>query len=560
MSFTSIPFYLFAALTLLLYYVLPRRFQWIVLLVMSLVFYASWGLELIPFVLVASLAAWFCARKMETIYAFTDVKIKTAKEAGENPPARTWKDMAKKQCRRWLWLAFAVLIMALIFVKLQRQMATLPVLSWIPWFFSKVYHHFGKLLIKLPGSQLFLKDTIFSDHGRMAETVSILVPLGISYYTFSLISYVTDVYWKKDKAEQNYFRLLAFTLYFPKILQGPISRHRELAPQIFEGHTFDYQKLCFGLQRMLWGYFKKLVIADRLAIFVGIVNNNVENETGAHLLVGAVFATLQLYCDFSGCMDIACGFSECLGLTLEENFNRPFFSRSIGEFWSRWHITLGAFFKDYVYMPIVVPHLLKHSKLVKKKYGERASRAVLAIPPLLAVWMLTGIWHGMDWAHVVWGMYFFCIITISTVFKPEFEQVNKRLKIKEESAGWKVFQTVRTATLFIFGGMATRYGTLEKGYIVIKKIFTSFHVEGFFDGSLYTLELSRPGFLLAILALFLLYAVGRLQEQGISLRERIADNNLLFRWIVYYGLLFSIIIFGIYGPGYDAKQFIYMQF
>ena len=323
MNFVSILFCSFAALTILLYYILPQRFQWLVLLVMSMVFYASYGLELLPAVLMTNLIVWYAARKMAAVYDKAEEEIKAS---GSAP--RPLREAAKKRCRRILWAAVTLIVLILVFVKTQRWMSGLPVLSWIPWFISKVYHHLGKLLVKIPGVAFLLKDDIFTDHSRMATTISVLAPLGISYYTFSLISYLADVYWKKDKPEKSYFRLLTFTVYFPKILQGPISRHRELAPQLFEGHAFNYTKFCFGLQRMLWGYFKKLVIADRLAIFVTRVFGNIADETGAHLLVCTVFSVVQLYCDFSGCMDIACGFSECLGLKLAENFDHPFFSQS----------------------------------------------------------------------------------------------------------------------------------------------------------------------------------------------------------------------------------------
>lgn len=560
MSFTSIPFYLFAALTLLLHYVLPRRFQWIVLLVMSFVFYASWGLELIPFVLVATLMAWLCARKMEAIYASSDARIKVAKDAGENPPMRVWKEEAKKQCRRWLWLALAVLIAALAFVKLQKQMANIPVLSWIPWFFSKAYHHFGKLLLKLPGSQLFLIDTVFSDHAAMASTVSILVPLGISYYTFSLISYVADVYWRKDKAEQRYFRLLAFTLYFPKILQGPISRHKDLAPQLFEGHAFDYTKFCFGLQRMVWGYFKKMVIADRLAVFVNTVFGNIVGETGAHLLVASLFGALQLYCDFSGCMDIACGFSECLGLTLAENFNHPFFSKTAAEFWRRWHITLGTWFKDYVFMPMLIsPRLLSLSKKVRNIAGERAGKAVMKIVPLLAVWLLTAAWHGVGVNYLAWGAYWFVILMTASVFENELHSLTKLLRIDTGTDDWHLFQMLRTFCIYMIGHLFTRLDSVSAVWRTLKTILTDFHLEGFFDGSLYSLGLDRANFLLALAMIVVLWAVAMLEKKG-SLRKQIAKFGLVTRWLIYYAAIFSIIVFGIYGPGYNASSFIYMRY
>lgn len=180
------------------------------------------------------------------------------------------------------------------------------------------------------------------------EAKSIIVPLGISYYTFSVIGYLADVYWGKEKAEKNFLKFLLFILYFPKILEGPIENYRPLADRLFEGHKFDYKQFCFGLQIMVYGAFKKLVVADRLVILTDEIfgTESYVNYGGAMVLVGAVFRALQMYADFSGCMDMALGMSQALGIELRKNFNHPFFSKSAAEFWRRWHITLGVWFKD----------------------------------------------------------------------------------------------------------------------------------------------------------------------------------------------------------------------
>lgn len=553
MSFISIPFYAFAALTVLLYYLFPRRAQWIILLIASLVFYTSYSIGLFPFIFSATLIAWFAARKMASVYDEAEAIIQ---ETGD----RSLRAAAKKHCRKHLTAAAALILAALVFSKTQRWTGSVPLLSGLIRFASEADQRFGNLLMYIPGLAQLLKDEIPPEQAAAASAASVLVPLGISYYTFSLISYLADVYWKKDKAEQSFFRLLAFTVYFPKILQGPISRHKELAPQLFEGHSFDYTRFCFGLQRMVWGYFKKLVIADRLALFVNTVFGDIAAETGAHLLVAAVFSAVQLYCDFSGCMDIACGFSECLGLKLAENFDHPFFSKSAAEFWRRWHITLGTWFKDYIYMPLAIsPKLLGVSKKLRDRFGARASRAFITIVPLFAVWMLTGLWHGTGWNYVAWGLYWGALIICSTVFAQEYKKLAELLHINTETGSWQIFRMVRTFCLFLISRIITAPGDLAKSGLIFKRILTAFHPEGFFDGSLYTLGLDRPNFLFALVTIFILWAVSMLQEKG-SLREQIAKSNLVFRWAIYYLAVFSIIIFGIYGPGYDAASFVYMHF
>ena len=303
-----------------------------------------------------------------------------------------------------------------------------------------------------------------------------------------------------------------------------------------------------------------MVIADRLVIFVNTVFDNIAGETGAHLLVASVFGAMQLYCDFSGCMDIACGFSECLGLKLAENFDHPFFSQNAAEFWRRWHITLGTWFKDYVYMPLAIsPRLLNVSKNLRDRFGARAGRSFMTVVPLLATWLLTGLWHGTGWNYIVWGLYWGLLIICSTVFAPELQKLTKLLRINTETGSWRVFRMVRTFCFFLVSRIITIPGDLARSALTFKKIFTEFHLEGFFDGSLYTIGLDRPNFLLGLMCLMILWAVSMMQRSG-SIRERIAQYNLIFRWAIYYIAIFSVVVFGIYGPGYNAASFVYMQF
>ena len=390
---------------------------------------------------------------------------------------------------------------------------------------------------------------------------AILAPLGISYYTFSLIGYMADVFWKKEKAETNYFKLLLFTSYYPKILEGPISKHRTVAPQLVEGHRFDYQRVCFGLQRVVWGFFKKWVIADRLAIIVTYVFKDLEGFCGSQILVAAIFGAFQLYCDFSGCMDIGLGISECFGITLEENFRRPFFSRSAAEFWRRWHISLGVWFKDYVYMPLSVsPGLMKIARDIKKRLGRRAGKNFMTIIPLSIVWLLTGLWHGTGINYIVWGCYWGIIIILTTVFEPEIRKLTKWLKIPTDSKGYALFQQIRTFFLFVISRLITLPDSLEGTGVAIRKIFTEFQFWKLFNGSLLTEGVDEKRLFIAILALMLLWVVSKQEEKGQGYREWVADRPIVLRWIIYYAVIFAVLIFGAYGSTYNASAFVYMQY
>ncbi len=512
MNLASAFFVLFSAAIIFLYYSFPRRFQWLILTLASVMFYATYGIEHFLFVILGTVIAYFAARWIQSIY--------DASEGGAPAERKT----EARSILLWMSAALALLL---------------------------IYAKVGAFLIQGIANLFF--------GGRTANAPIISV-LGISYYTFSLLSYLADVYWKKDRAETNFLRLLLFAIYFPKILQGPIARHKDLAPQLAQEHSFHYQELCFGLQLMLWGYFKKMVIADRLALFVNTVFGNVTGESGAHLLIASIFGAFQLYCDFSGCMDIIGGFSQILGLRLETNFNHPFFSRSAAEFWRRWHITLGTWFKDYIYMPLAIsPKLIGFSKKVRERFGIRAGRAVMTVIPSAVVWILTGIWHSVGWSYIAWGIYWGILIISSTVFAPELKKLTEALHINTKAGSWKVFQMVRTFSLFVISRILTIPGDLNRSVQVFQGILTRFHPEHFFDGSLYTLGLDRPNFILAIVCIFILWAVSMLQERG-PVRERIARSNIVFRWMIYYTAFFAIVIFGIYGPGYDAASFVYMQY
>lgn len=392
--------------------------------------------------------------------------------------------------------------------------------------------------------------------------INIVYPIGVSYYTFSMISYLVDVYWGNDQAEHNLFRLLLYIIYFPKIMQGPIARHKELAEQLAERHHFSYQNFCFGLQRMIWGFFKKLVIAERAGVVALQVFGNYEDYGGCILFIGIMLETVQLYCDFSGYMDIAIGISQTFGITLDENFNHPFFSKSAEEFWRRWHITLGAWFKDYVYMPIafvISPKLIKLNAWMKKHVGKQAGKAVMTVIPLTAVWFLTGLWHGTGFNYIVWGMYWGSIILFSNLCSGKIRQLTDWLHINTQSSSWKMFQMVRTFLLFCISQLIIVPGDLKISFEILKKFVLDPRIWELVDGTLYALGLDRINFQLMLVCIGILWTVSIVQEKC-RIRERVANWNFVFRCLFYCAAIWSVMVFGMYGPDYDANAFLYMNF
>lgn len=517
------PFFLIAVV--FLYFVAPLSYRWIVLLGASLVFYASAGLEKLPFLVMTALIVYGAALWINSVYENRAVYLE--KHAPDRAEKKKLQQQDKKKCRRILNGALVLVIGLLVYCKVGERAA------------AALAHVFG---------------------GGGLDWFRVIVPLGVSYYTFSAVGYLAEVYWKREKAEKNFFRLLLFLAYFPQILQGPIARYKRLAGQLVQGHTFDTKRISYGLQLALWGYFKKLVIADRLVIFVNTVFHNFSEYRGIVFVVATLLSGLQLYCDFSGYMDIARGISQIFGIELDKNFDHPFFARSAAEFWRRWHITLGAWFKDYVYMPLVIsPRVARLSRRVKKTFGSRAGKAVVTVVPLGCVWILTGLWHGTGYNYIAWGFYWGAMIIMSAVFAPELEKLTKLPRINTQAESWKIIQMVRTYLLFSFGRLLTVPGHLRATAEIIRRTLSHRDIWSLFDGALLEYGLDGKDFLLLAFVVLLLWGVSMLQEKG-SVRDRIAGYNLVVRWGIYYMGIFSILIFGIYGPGYDSSAFLYMGF
>lgn len=406
--------------------------------------------------------------------------------------------------------------------------------------------------------------TVFKMARFVKPGISLVMPVGLSYYTFSNISYILDIYWKRYEPETNALKYLLYVSFFPHILQGPIPRYDRLGPQLAEGHCFDYRRVTFGIQLMLYGLFQKLVLADRLGIFVdSVFDGGYENQYGV-IILGAVFLyAIQIYMDFAGCVNIAKGTAEIFGVYLEDNFRQPYFATSVEEYWRRWHITLGGFFRDYVGMPVSVSKTVKGwSKNVRKKHGRDAGKNVVTLSALAMVWLCTGLWHGTGLNYLIWALWQGGIIAIGTVFRKQLEGMRTGLKIPDNSRAFHAFRMLRT---FILAGIIpriiTRAPSLGAAAVIVRHAFAGTGIYQFHLGKgLEQYGWDRWHFFIALAAILIQLIVSILKERGVHLRERIASWVLPVRWVVYLALLFTVILFGIYGPGYDAKAFVYMDF
>ena len=397
--------------------------------------------------------------------------------------------------------------------------------------------------------------------GEVLKEKGIIVPLGISYYSLSAVGYILDVYWRKAKAERNFLDLFTAMTYFPHIVQGPISKYGDLLQQMKELPPFQYGRVCLGLQLMLWGYIKKMIVADRLVLYTSAVFGAPADFAGVEIFLAVILCVLQLYADFSGCMDIVRGISQAMGIELAENFRQPLFAGSAQEFWARWHITLGAWSKEYIYLPIAMnPRFARLTSRMKKGGKRWLSSFIKAFCPLLAVWLFTGLWHGTGIDYLVWGLYWCGLMTVSKEAKPLFDRLIKLLKIDTGTKAYGTFRALRTYLLFAAGRMFTAAGGLAGCALLWRRMFAQSRLWALFDGSLYAHGLDQKDFYIAAFGVILILFIDLLHERGVAVRERIGRQKLFVRWVFYYGALVSLLILGIYGPGFDAASFVYGAF
>ena len=400
-------------------------------------------------------------------------------------------------------------------------------------------------------------NTILLENDRLAP-VDMIVPLGISFYTFQSVGYIIDVYRGKQSAQKNILKLALFVSFFPQLAQGPISRYGDLSQTLYEPHFFDRKTVYFGLMRILWGYFKKVVIADRLITGVTTLVGG-EQYTGAYVFVAMLFYAFQLYCDFTGGIDIAIGIAETMGIRLAENFDLPYFSKSIREYWNRWHITMGTWFKDYIFYPIsVCKPMLKLSKWSRTHLAPAVGKRVTVYLSSLGVWLATGIWHGAAWNFVVWGLANWVVIMVSQELEPLYSKFHARFKVRGKAL-YELFQVVRTILLMSMIRMFDCYRDVPLTFKMVGSMLTTFNWGILFDGSLLNIGLSSADHLVLIVGLAIVFGVSLYKAKCGSVRAALYKRPTLFGTVM--GVLsVAILVFGAYGIGYDSSQFIYSQF
>ncbi|MBR0219449.1 MAG: MBOAT family protein [Clostridia bacterium] len=409
----------------------------------------------------------------------------------------------------------------------------------------------GLLLILDLGAMVFLK------YYPSFSGAALILPLGLSYFTFQSAGYLIDVYRGKAEAQKNPLKAWLFIGYFPQLAQGPISTWKELGGQLLTGHRFDPDAFVSGCQLLLWGYFKKMVIADRLAKTTDALLQG-GNLPGWFILGGVILYTVRLYLDFSGGMDVIRGLSRTLGIELPENFRRPFFSKSVAEYWRRWHITLGAWFRSYLLYPLTTCRAgIALGKIASKAFGKKTGRTLPSALATLLVFLLIGIWHTANWNAVVYGAYFGLVMGVSMLLEPLWKTLRATLSLPKD--GWMTpVRLVRTWALILLAQYFAFTPNPDMGLSLLQGTFRAWDFSGFAGQA--TAVMAPLEWLIAGSGCLIVLIIDLLCEKKIDVCGGLAKTHFYIRWPVLLLLILAIVTFGVYGTGYDGAAFLYTQF
>lgn len=528
MSFTSTTFIVFIVIMLLGYYIIPKKFQWILLLVGSYVFYLWFTPYFIFFLLFSTMTTWLFPiligkinENQEAFLRSDEARMLPKKGMGGVMEYRKHNGRKKR---------------VLLVVCLICNIGILVVLKYTN----------------------FLINTVNVFGVNLASIDWIVLPIGISFYTFQSVGYCIDVYRETVEPQRNFFKYALYVSFFPQICQGPIGRYNDLAPQLYKKHKFDYDVFVMGLERMLLGFFKKLVVANRIGLYVDIIFDNPSGYSGGILALATVMYAFQLYADFSGYMDIALGIGASLGIRLEENFRQPYFSQSITEFWRRWHITLGSWFRDYLYYSILRSGWCSTiGKKLSKSGHKKLSKVLTAVIGLIITWFLIGLWHGASWNFVFYGLYHGMFVILAIILADVYTKSKKAVNVKENGKPWKVFQILRTFAIVCFGYILFRANTLVDAGIIFQKLFTDLIPKfgvGYFSG-LFLDNFNKTTWLMTVMFIILCFII-EVKSQKKDICQWFYGKRTLLKLIMLYCITMAIIVFGRFG----TSSFLYFQF
>ncbi len=502
MLFNSIEFLLFFPAVLLIYWIIPGKVRMYWLLVTSYVFYMGWNPQYALLLLFSTAVTWVSG----LLIGWSRKSAEKAEQEGRKKRSLT---------KLWVVLSLVLNLGILFFFK----------------YFDFAVDNINSLLSAL---------------GRDAvkPTFDVLLPVGISFYIFQALSYTMDVYRGDVRVEKNFFKYAVFVSFFPQLVAGPIERSSHLLSQFDEPKPFRYEGVRDGLLMMLWGFFQKLVIADRAAIAVNEVFNACEYYSGFTVVLAAVLFSVQIYGDFAGYSCIAIGAGQVMGFDLMKNFNQPYFAVSVSDFWRRWHISLSTWFRDYLYIP-----LGGNRKGTARKYLNQ-----------FIVMLVSGLWHGAAWTYVIWGALNGIMQVTGGMTAKWRKSVRAKLGVKENTLSTRIAKMIITFVLIDLTWIFFRANTVSDAFYILGSVFRGWDMKVLVDGSLLRLGLDTTEWICLGIGVVVLIAVGVMKERGMRIRECLSRQQLWFRWLVYLAAVFAVLLLGIYGPGFEASAFIYFQF
>ena len=494
MLFNSLEFLIFFPAVALVYFLIPHKIRYIWLLLASYFFYMCWNPSYALLMLTSTVITYASGFAIKAGEKRNSVKIKKLSVA----------------------FSFTINIAILFFFK----------------YFNFLIDNINSIL-SATGLQL------------IQPGFDLLLPVGISFYTFQALSYTMDVYRNDVEHEKNFFKYALFVSFFPQLVAGPIERSSNLIHQISERHYFDSQRVARGLMLMLWGFFQKLVIADRAAYFVNAVYNNptAPESSGLAVFFATVLFAFQIYCDFSSYTDIARGAAEVMGFSLMKNFETPYFSQSVAEFWRRWHISLSTWFRDYLYIPL----------------GGNRKGKVRKYINLMIVFLVSGLWHGASWTFVIWGGLNGIYQVAGELTSPLRKKVSAKLNNKPNFSSM-LFKMTVTFCLVGFSWIFFRANSISDAFTLIGNMFSEFNPWIITDGTIFNFGLDSADMFVLIISLLVLLGVSVAKYNKVEIRQWVCNQGIWFRYTVYLAAVFVVLIFGIYGSNYDSSQFIYFQF
>lgn len=494
MLFNSIDFLIFMPIVVVVYFIIPNKVKHIWLLLASYYFYMCWNAKYILLILASTIATYASGLLIETI-----------KRA----------DYGEIQ-KKWVMAGSLVFNLGVLF------------------YFKYVNFTLGTLSHVLAKIHIELNTPVFD----------VILPVGISFYIFQALGYTIDVYRDEICAEKNFFRYALFVSFFPQLVAGPIERSKNLLKQLAVPKKFSFENAREGLLLMLWGYFLKIVLADRIALFVDTVYGDYTTYGGVYLIVATIFFAVQIYCDFSGYSTIAMGVAKILGIELMENFDAPYLSTSVADFWRRWHISLTSWFKDYLYIPLGGSRKGKVHKYINK----------------MIVFLISGLWHGASLSFVAWGCLNGVYQVIGEMLQPIRDKMVSLLRLNRKSLGHKLISAVGTFVLVDFSWIFFRAKGFLESFKIIKSLIHIWNPWILFDGSLYDCGLDGKNFRLMLVGILILFCSDLAKKRGIQIRKVVISQDYWFRWLFISCSIVAILLFGMWGPSFNKANFIYFQF